>query len=346
MVTHMEREDVAKQMILSDCLDIMDVFCRCDDKVKSIFMLGGLGYFAMIIDGAIKWCNKANITLRSQSSELIEKLRAKVKLFSSDTVITFEEQMCLYEEIVAIEKQYYIDLQAASGKWCPKFLIPDMGKFTINDHCIGNTIQFAYEFSPFNPQKEPIIVAMGPRTGSLPLSFTFAKKIGQSIHEIIRVLSNRSYEINYNPIALSYSRKDIRISNHRDLKSKTRAIQVFNLSCRLNYILELLIPLCKPCSLLPLRLAYITYYHMKRDLENLQMTNRIYYHMSHRDRDFRNAMAHYSLYGKIEDSDIREDEVGYGLFEKLLSSTYEEVCDSLFSEMKKTRDTLEEYIRV
>ena len=342
----MKREDVVKQMILSDCLDIMDVFCRCDNTARQVFMLGGLGYFALIIDEAIKWCNKANITLQSQSSGLIKKLRAKVKLFSSDTIITFEAQMRLYEEIIAIEKQYYIDLQAESGKWCPKFFIPDMGEFAINNHCIGNTIQFAYELSPFNPQKEPIIVAMGPKAGSFPISFTFAKEIGKSIQEIIRVLSNRSYEITYNPIALSYSEKNIRVNNHRDLKSKTRAIQAFSLSCRLNYILELLIPLCRTGSLLPFRLAYITYYHMERDLENLQLTKRIYYHMSHRNRDFRNAMAHYSLYGKIEDSDIRKDAVGYGLFEKLLLTTYEEACESLFSEMKRTRDTLEKYIRV
>ena len=346
MVTHMKREDAAKQMILSDCLDIMDIFCRCDDTVRQVFMLGGLGYFALIIDGAIKWCNKANITLHSQSSELLEKLRAKVKLFSSDSAITFEEQMRLYEEIIAIEKQYYIDLQAASGKWCPKFLIPDMARFAIDNHCVGNTIQFAYELSPFNPQKEPFAVAMGRKADTLPLSYTFSYELGQSIREIIQVLSNRSYEINYKPIALAYSEKDIRVNNHRDLKSKNRARQVFNLSCRLNYILELLIPLCKPGSLLPLRLAYITYYHMERDLENLQLTKRIYYHMSHRNRNFRNAMAHYSLYGKIEDSEIREDVVGYGLFEKLLSTTYEEVCESLFPEMKRTRDTLEKYIRV
>lgn len=342
----MKREDAAKQMILSDCLDIMDVFCRCDDTVRQVFMLGGLGYFALIIDGAIKWCNKANITLQSQSSELLEKLRAKVKLFSSDTVITFEEQMRLYEEIIAIEKQYYIDLQAASGKWCPKFLIPDMAKFSIDNHCVGNTIQFAYELSPFNPQKEPFAVAMSRKVDTLPLSYAFSYKLGQSIQDIIQVLSNRSYEINYNPVVLPYSKKDIRINNYRNLNSKNRAIQIFGLCCCLNYILELLIPLCKLKSFLPFRLAYITYYHMEKDLENLKLIKRIYYHMPYPNVFFRNAMAHYSLYGKIEDPDIREGAIGYGLFEKLLSSTYEEVCECLFSEIKKTRDTLEEYIRV
>lgn len=342
----MKREDIAKQMILSDCLDMMNVFCRCDDNARQVFMLGGLGYFALIIDGAIKWCNKANITLKSQSNEVLEKLRAKVKLFSSDSVISFEEQMRLCEEIIAVEKQYYLDLQAASGKWCPKFLIPDMGRFAINNHCIENTIQFAYELSPFNPQKEPFAVAMSRKADTLPLSYTFSYELGKSIQEIICVLSNRSYEINYKPITLPYSEKDIRANNHHDLQSKNRAVQIFGLCCRLNYILELLIPLCERKSLLPFRLAYITYYHMEKDLENLKLKKRIYYHMPYPNGIFRNAMAHYSLYGKIENSDIRENVIGYGLFEKLLSTTYEKAYESLLSEVKRTRDTLEKYIRV
>ena len=346
MVTHMKREDVAKQMILSDCLDIMDAFCRLDNTLRPVFMLGGLGYFALIIDGAIKWCSKAKIKIQFKSSDILEKLRAKVKLFSSDSAITFEEQMRLYEEIIAIEKQYFIDLQAASGKWCPRFLITDMGKYIINDHCFGNTIQFSYELNPFNPQKMPFAVAMAPKGDTPPLTYTFSYELGQCMQEIIQVLSSHSYEINYEPIALPYSKKDIRIDNHRDLKAKDGAVQIFGLCCRLNFILELLPPLCKPKSLLPFRLAYITYYHMEKDLENLQLTKQINYHMSYRNKDFRNAMAHYSLYGKIEDSDIQEDVVGYGLFEKLLSTTYGEVCENLFSEMRKTRDALEEYIRV
>lgn len=342
----MKREDVAKQMILSDCVDIMDVFCRCDDTLRQVFMLAGLGYFSLIIDGAIKWCNKANISINVESNSLLEKLRAKVKLFSNDTAITFNDQMHLYEEIISIEKQYYIDLQAKSGKWCPKFLIPDMATFAINNHYVGNTIQFAYELSPFNPQKQPLAVAMSRKVDEFPLPYAFSYQIGYSMQEIIQALSNCTYELKYEPVVLSYSERDIRIDNHRDLKSKNKSIQVFNLCCRLNYILELLGPLCKPNSLLPLRVAYITYYHLEKDLENLQLTKQIYYHMPYHNRYFRNVMAHYSLYGKIEDCDIRDNTIGYGLFEKLLSATYEDVYEILFSEMKKTRDALEKYIKV
>ena len=57
--------------------------------------------------------------------ETIDKLRAKVKLYSSDNIIPFNEQKRIMEAIVRIEKQYWLALQAKSGKWWPKFIIPD-----------------------------------------------------------------------------------------------------------------------------------------------------------------------------------------------------------------------------
>ena len=51
---------------------------------------------------------------------------------------------------------------------------------------------------------------------------------------------------------------------------------MLNLSCHLNYILELIVPLCNKESFLPLRIAFLTYYHLKEDLYNLIISRDIY----------------------------------------------------------------------
>jgi len=126
---------------------------------------------------------------------------------------------------------------------------------------------------------------------------------------------------------------------------KNRAIQILNLSCRLNYILELIVPLCNQEAIFPFRIAYLTYFHLQEDLDNLKVSGDIYYYMPYRDDNLRNAMAHYSLYGKLDESDIQEDVIGFGLFEKTVSADFEQVRSALLSEMEHTRNDLEKYIK-
>ena len=97
---------------------------------------------------------------------------------------------------------------------------------------------------------------------------------------------------------------------------------------------------------MPLRIAYLTYYHLQEDLDNFRISGDIYYHMPYRDIILRKAMAHYSLYGKLDEPNIREDVIGFGLFERTVSADYKKVRSALLNEMEHTRDDLEKYIKV
>ena len=89
----MDRQDAARRLIEADLYDMLDAFDSCSDCIRSYFMLGGLLYFAMIISGSIDWCNKAGIDVTCfADKETIDKLRAKVKLYSSDNVIPLTKQ--------------------------------------------------------------------------------------------------------------------------------------------------------------------------------------------------------------------------------------------------------------
>lgn len=67
------------------------------------------------------------------------------------------------------------------------------------------------------------------------------------------------------------------MSNRRFFRNN-KAIFAFNLCCRVNYLLEMLIPLCEHNSLLAFRLTCITFYHLKFAQENLGL-EKIYYDM-------------------------------------------------------------------
>ncbi len=342
----MNRQECAKKLIIEDIETISNAVFRCDEKTRTHFMLGGLLYFATVISGAVDWCDKAGIKATCFADKrIIDKLRAKVKLYSSDSVIPFEKQKPLMDRIVRVEKQYWIDMQAKSGVWCPKFIIPDIGSYITNGHYIGNTLGYAYEYSPLNSSCKPILEAVVDEDRESSLAYIFANEVGKTIRDLYLKMLGKYYmpEVcNDNKIIIRDN--NFRMSNRSYFK-KANAIFAFNLCCRVNYLLEVFSKLCETDSILAFRMMYITFYHLKLDLENFEL-NDIYYNMPYRNDIFRNAMAHYSLYKKIDDSEIIDNVIGYGLFEKYFNKPFEVVNQELVDELIRTRDSLEKYVKI
>ena len=322
----MNRQDVAKKFIIDDIKEILDVYSSCTENTCVHFMLGGLLYISMIISGAVDWCNKAGIDIDCiVDKETVDKLRAKVKLYSNDTEIPLAEQKNIMKNIIEIEKQYWIDEQAKSGKWCPNFIIPDIGTYKINNHYVGNTIEYAYEYSPLNPDKLPILSALGGETPQSSLIYNFSVEIGQTMQNLYSKLTNSVYLLNGEKnVAIAVIEKNFRMSNRCFFK-KENGIYAFYLCCRINYLLELLVPMCQKKLFLAFRMVCLTFYHIKDDLKNLGL-DFVHYNMPYRDKEFRNTMAHYSLYGKIDDVDIDNNVIGYGLIKCCSSKHSKYVC--------------------
>lgn len=339
----MTRQDAAKAMIKDDLIGISEAINICSKETRAHFMLGGLLYISTVINGAIEWCEKANINVHSFiDTELIAKLRTKAKLYSSDKRIPLDKQKKLMSLIVNTEKQYWLDSQAENRWPCPDFLIPDVGSYLVNGHYIGNTLEYAYEFSPLNPNRLPILKAIGGKTKEDALIYHVAIQIGQTMHSLSDSLGiHKDKKTSNAEMAIIINDYDFRMSNHTFFK-KENAIYAFNLLCRVNFILEMLLPLNKN-GFLSFRMMYITFYHLKFDLENLGLKE-IHYNMPYRNKLFRNAMAHYSLFGKLSTAEIIYDVTGYGLFEKFFEESFDVVNQALINELTKTRDSLEQYV--
>ena len=341
----MTRQDAAKAMITDDLIGITEAISICSNETRTHFMLGGLLYIATVISGAIEWCKKASIDVQSFiSKDIIDKLRAKVKLYSSDNVTAFSEQKLLMSLIVDVEKQYWLDLNAKSEHPCPEFMIPDVGAYLVNGHYIGNTLEYAYEYSPLNPGKKAILETLGGDTQEESLAFAIGVQIGQTIHDLCEAMSIQKTSKNEQAKkAIITEEHDFRMSTCSFFENEN-AIFAFNLLCRVNYLLEFFLPLNKN-NLLSFRMMYITFYHLKFDLDNLDLTS-IHYNMPYREPRFRNAMAHYSLFGKLSTTEVIDNVTGFGLFEKFFKESFETVNQALINELTKTRDSLEQYVTI
>lgn len=331
-------EEVAKNFIIDDCNTLMKLIMCMPNSISSVFHLGSFSYMSLVIEGALKWCERKKIAVGNYDIQsTLEKLRAKAKLYSDDNKLTFQEQQSLLLQVAEDQRNYWLNLPWRFGPKVPAFLVDDIGIYTINGHHIGNTVEYAYELSPF--------IGNGWSFDVNRMMFEFSRSCGQAVASIAISLGNTIP--NVNSVIEGVSNSNIRIKNI-DYKMKKLpflkgefSFVIYNLICRLNFLIELYIPLCNSINeLLAFRMAYVTYYHLSNDIMNLNLSD-CYYNGSLNNKDFRNAMAHYSMFGKLFDSEIQEDIVGCGLFEKYFKSEFYEVRDKLYSFLYKTRDSLE-----
>lgn len=341
----MNRQEAAKILIHDDLFAMIALNEKLLERDKGMFALGFLLYYATIIINAVEWCKKAGIVLTASIDvDLLEKLRAKTKLYSSDSAIPFAEQQKMMGEIIEIEQLYW---KKVHSKCVFRFLpLPDIGVYTVNGHNIGNTFEFAYEYSPFNPNRRPINEVMSSQTKEDSLSFKYGHMIGRNAANLAKYFDlDIRHARNQAKADVRIGRYDLNFSQNRFLAKNPNGIYALNLVCRMNYLLELIVQLCSGHRMFAFRMIYITFYHLRFDLDELGL-NFVHYCMPFRDRTFRNAMAHYSLFGKISDAEIKPDVVGLGLFEKFFDKSFEDVNSAIIEEFTKTRDSLEQYVRV
>ena len=306
-------KEMAKELLIQDCLDLVNaVFCVSEND-RPVFILASAPYMCLVANEAYAWCRKSKIPLNPfQSKELLENIRAKAKLFSNDTIMPFDEQRLMIEKIIKIEHAYYKKL---AKPYCPDSLIDDVGTYMLNNTYIGNTVQYAYDFHLFSKPNRSIYES-GDEIKS------FSTELGSVLQEIITALTGE-------PFVIPQKVDTTQLHANRDFNFQRKFKQInniliFSLACRINFLLRFFKKNCPQDSMLYLRLIYITFYSLKNELQNMKIDCRHIFD-SYFDKGFRNCMAHYSLYQKINDSEINPSVVGYGLTEKYFHVDYFEL---------------------
>lgn len=320
---------IAEKLLIDDCIAISNaIFCTSEED-RPVFILALIPYLCLVVNEAYEWCKKAKIPLTTfQSKKILESIRASAKLYGNDNSVSFNEQYQKLEEIVRIESDYYKKL---AKPCCPGFFISDVGVYLLNKICIGNTIQYRYDFNPFFKLNKSI-------SDSLEEIDRFSIEIGKMLQEIISTLTGTAYKI---PICAS--KTDSFISKDCSFKRKFKRIDsiiVFSLECRINFLLYCFKQKCSQNSMLYLRLIYITFFASKNALQNAGIDCN-YIFDNYYNWVFRNSMAHYSLYNKIYDNDINSSAIGYGIIEKYFNIGYSEFVDIIENKLYLILATLE-----
>lgn len=306
----MQVSDYAKELLLQDVVDMIDAIFNVSNTDRAIFMLAAMPYICLVIKEGYDWCMRYGVDLSKFASKgILENIRAKGKLFGNDKNIDFNSQFNKIKRLIKIEHSYFKSL---AKTFAPDCLINDVGTFKIEDIFIGNTIQYSYDFSLFSKENTSIYESENEMR-------SFSTEIGETAQEIITKIRGIPYTINNvkNNIK-EHSCLDYNFKRH--FKNENNLI-IFSLYCRINFLLYYFKRKCRKNSMLYLRIIYITFYSLKNDLEKLNIDSANAFD-SFYDIKFRNSMAHYSLYKKIDINEIQHNVIGFGIIEKYFNISY------------------------
>ncbi len=328
-----EVKEIAKVLLVQDCMDLLNAVFGVSKSDRPVFVLASAPYMCLVTNEAYEWCKKSQISLNPfLSKELLENIRARAKLFSNDTIVRFNDQRLIIENIIKIEHAYYEKL---AKQCCANFLIDDVGTYLLNNRYIGNTIQYAYDFYPFSKPNRSIYESVDEIKA-------FSAEIGSMLQEIIVALTGKAYKIPQTMYTTqSHTYKDF---NFQNKFKETNNVLMFSLVCRINFLLNFFKKMCPQDSMLYLRLIYITFYSLKSELKNMKMDcSNIFENCF--DKNFRNCMAHYSLYQKIGRTEINASATGYGLIEKYFSIDYFELVRTIECKLNLVLSELEAHYK-
>jgi hypothetical protein len=137
-------KELAKKLLTQDCIDLLNAIFSVSREDMPFFLLAATPYICLVTNEAYEWCIKAKININPfKSKTILENIRAKAKLLSNDKIVSFEEQRTAFKNIIKIEHNYYKNLANSN---CPDLLIDNVGTYTLDNICIGNTIQYSYDF--------------------------------------------------------------------------------------------------------------------------------------------------------------------------------------------------------
>ncbi len=327
-------KEYARIIIIQDVIDLMNAINITNINDKSIFMLALIPYVCLVVNESYEWCRRDNhIITEFRSKKVLEKIRAKGKLFSNDKFLSYKQQVTEFEKCLYIQHKYFKGL---AKPYCPDCLIYDIGTYKVGNYYMGNTIQYSYDFMDFAVKDKSI-------SNSGKEIFNFSKEIGIALQEIMISLTGKSYQLQDNNIASAeYHNEDF---NFNKKFKKIDKLIIFSLCCRINFLIFSFKNKCPQNSMLYLRLIYITFYSLKSDLDSLKINYNSIYN-DYFDKEFRNCMAHYGLYNKIKENELMPNAIGYGLIEKYFKVEYIDLVSIIENKLFALIQELEKNIEI
>ncbi len=321
------RENYVKKLILDDLTNLINIMLSINKSDISVIAMGLMPYMCLIVNEAYDWCIRSNIKIDEfKSKSVLEVMRSRTKLFNNDKYLSYTNHT---DELNELVKSSYAYFKNIAKPYCPDCLIVDTGVYFSNNIYVGNTIQYSFDYYKLSTENKAVFELDKE-------VYNFAAEIGECIQNIFYTLSGEKLKIIKPYVNINITSKDYRFS-----KSfvNINNLLVFCLSCRINFLLEFK-NLLKINFILYLRFIYLTFYSIKNDLDIMQIEYGDIFEFYY-NRNFRNIMAHYSLYGKIIDTEFVSDVNGFGIVEKYFNVSSENLTDIIVNKLYEILSLLE-----
>ena len=292
-------------------------------------------YIGIIIDGVEDWLKSFNNSQKEklelplfsvEEQEYYEELRSSIKLWSNS-----------YRDIFLRLETHYYESDKYFGELCKPIakelkLYDIFGADLVNGKFCGNTILCGY----YTPK-----YSYGSNIGE------YLKSMGNIGGQYISLFNAIiEYAVDEN---MSFETRDyggfIKSPVGNDFSNK---FVLFSILCQINFILYCVDQYIVPEIPTKLRFAYLLYYYLLRILPELNIQMKSDFIISNKwdSQIFRNAMAHYKLGILLKESEIREDDMMFGLTNKVWGLGYKETKNEIILALTGLASQIEEYLEL
>jgi hypothetical protein len=322
-----------------------------------IFSLGIMPYYAMCIDGILKFFEDKNYNIIFNNNyeyrKVLEKIRCKTKMYNNK----INKNSNIVNNIH--KNQNNIFRKMLKFKFLEKFnFYYDFGTYIVSNKFVGNTFMYNWylnEISNIKTNKVENSIfcfskAMGELLSCVYSEFLYSKQLYVPIKKIDKIhITNRDFNLN-----------KIKTSIFNNKYDKSVTILIFNILCSINFVQYLLNQILPEKNLLQFRIRYTCYYYAVSSLkalirfseqnQNIKTGVENYEVQIHKlsqleNGKFRNFILHY----KISENDLKANEIiidvpFYGLIEKYTGTDYLSINKEISNKLKQLSILLEKWI--
>lgn len=297
--------------------------------------LAMLPYIGIIIDGVENWINSYNKSNKekiiapvftTEEKEHYSIMRNAIKLWNNDFDIVYNKLNDIYCE----SDKYFSGLCKPIARYLKLYDI--YGVFTVNKIICNNTILSAYYYPnySFNTMDEEKIKSIAEIAGKYIALFN----------------ANRDFDICENII---YDNFDYCGFIKSPVGNKfSEKFVLFCLMCQINFITECINKTILNEVSTKLRFGYLLYYYICDAINDINKKCKTMFEINNKyySTEFRNAMAHYKLGVSLSEKDLMEDDLFFGLTNKILGKSFVEVKEFIYYELENLSKQIQKYLKL
>ena len=303
---------------------------RSPNAPKSSYLMMLQPFIGLFADGSEQWGRKVKIDTPAFSEEEKDhyiKMRNSIKLFD----MTYDELYNTLKNTLDESDIHFYDARTPMSKL--HGLYYNVGVDLLGNTFCGNTILcsiyapfFKFNYKQYGKYLKNTSIVVGK----------LAAAYGGN--------STRPYSVNDD---LTFRYKDYHFFNKcpRGIKSYDDFL-LFSILCSVNFVRIFINQYFVDEFPTKLRFAYLQYYYLTTLIPemNQKLAANFTINPQYKDIKFRNCMAHYGLGAALKEADIIENDMFFGLSNKLLDMSYIEIKTAIYSELDLFSEQLTKHL--